>query len=148
MAKSKTIAEYKKWIWQKYVSPYIRLENSKNGYVKCFTCGIIKPIKEIHAGHWRHGNTKRTYFFEKNIQPQCMGCNYFKVGARDIYAVKLEEKYGYGILQEIIKMDDPKFLWTKKKLKAVEEEYKQKLNDIQNDYRIRGKNNGKQECPY
>lgn len=124
--KSKTIAEYKKDIWKKYVSPYIRLRDSINGFCKCITCGIIKPIKEIHAGHWRHGNTKKTYFFEKNIHSQCRSCNFFKDGARDVYAIKLEEKYGYGILQEINKMDDPKWIWTKEKLKVVEEEYKQK----------------------
>lgn len=126
MKKNKTIAKYKKEIWQKWVSPYIRLRDSKNGLCECITCEIIKPIKEIQAGHWRHGNTKKTYFFEKNIHAQCRSCNFFKDGARDIYAIKLEEKYGYGILQEIDKMDEPKFVWTIKELKRVEEEYKQK----------------------
>ena len=129
--KSKTIAEYKKDIWKKYTSPYIRLKDSNGDSVRCFTCGIVKSVKEIHAEHWRHGSTKKTYFFEKNIQPQCRSCNYFKAGARDIYAVKLEKKYGHGILQEIDKMDDPKFVWNMEKLRKVEIEYKEKLERLE-----------------
>jgi hypothetical protein len=125
-----TISKYKKKIWLKYVSPYIRLRDSKNGRVKCFTCGAVKPLKQIQAGHWLHGSTKKTYFFEPNINPQCISCNYFRDGARDIYAVKLEEKYGHGILQKIVAMDDPKFVWTMEKLRDVEGEYKKKYEDL------------------
>lgn len=128
--KTKTIAEYKKEIWQKLVSPYIRLRDSNGGFCKCITCGIVKPIKKIHAGHWRHGSTKKTYFYEKNIHSQCRSCNFFKDGARDVYAVKLEEKYGYGILQKIIKMDELEWLWTKEKLKKIEAEYENKLEKL------------------
>lgn len=127
-----TIAAYKKKVW-KLVSTYIRKKYADHqGYAKCITCGIRKPIRELHAGHFRHGSTKATFFFEKNIHPQCRSCNFYKDGARDVYAVKLEELYGHGILQEIDKLDDPRFVWTMEKLKSIEGEYKKKLKKYGN----------------
>ncbi len=132
-----TVSAYKKKIWKQYVSPYIRLRDTRGRYGgrygKCITCGERLTYKKGHAGHWRHGSTKRTYFFEKNIHIQCPSCNFYKDGARDVYAVKLEEKYGFGILQDIHAMDDPKWVWTIEKLKVVEEEYKQKLANLKDE---------------
>ena len=122
-----TITKYKKWIWENLTVPYIRKRDGKGDYGRCFTCGIVKSIKELHCGHWRHGSTKQTYYYEKNIHLQCRNCNFYRDGARDIYAVKLEKCYGYGILQEIDVMDKPGFVLTIEKLKKIEEEYKNKL---------------------
>lgn len=123
-----SVKEYRKKIWDNLVSPYIRKRDCDwKGDGFCITCGKPITYKTCHAGHFRHGVTKKTYFFEKNIHAQCKSCNFYKDGARDIYAVRLESKYGYGILQEIDKIDEPKFVWTIEKLKVVEEEYKNKL---------------------
>lgn len=127
------VSKYRKKIWKELVSPFIRLRDTIGGYGRCITCGMVVNYKEGHAGHWMHGVTKKTYFFDKNICLQCRSCNFYKDGARDIYAIKLEEKYGYGILQEIEKMNDPKFKWTIEKLKVVEDEYKIKLDNLKNE---------------
>lgn len=123
-------SSYRDKVWGNYVSPYIRLRDTNGGYGKCITCGKVISYKAGHAGHWRHGKLKATYFFEKNIHLQCSSCNTYKHGMRDVYAVKLEEKYGYGILQYINHLDDPKFIWTISKLKDVETEYKMKLKNL------------------
>jgi len=132
MARNKqTIAKYKKSIWSKYVSPYIRLRDTDRRFeIQCCTCKTKKHWKEMHAGHFKHGNTKKSYFYEKNVHGQCAGCNTFKGGELAIYAVFLEKKYGYGILQEINKMADENFTWNRTNLKEVEEEYKTKLEKL------------------
>ena len=131
MVKNDTIAKYKKRIWSKYVSPYIRLRDcDKHFNIKCCTCTEVRHWKKMHAGHFKHGNTKKSYFFEKNIHGQCPACNTYKGGELAIYCVFLEEKYGHGILQEINKLADDKFTWNWTTLKEVEEEYKTKLDKL------------------
>jgi hypothetical protein len=85
---------------------------------------------QIHSGHFIHGNTKRSYFFEKNIHAQCRSCNFYKDGARDLYALKLIEKYGDGIIQELHKINDDKRVWTVKEVLEIGEQYKVKLEKI------------------
>ena len=78
---------------------------------KCFTCSTQKPWKEMDAGHYKKRQHMGTRFNEKNVQTQCTACNRFKGGRMDIYAIRLEEKYGYGILQELeeLKKKDKKY---------------------------------------
>lgn len=54
-------------------SKYIRLKDANfQGYVKCVTCNVYRPYKEMHAGHYIHGKTKTLYFDERNVHPQCL----------------------------------------------------------------------------
>lgn len=82
----------RKKAWQTF-SLWIR--NRDKGV--CFTCGMKKPIKEMQAGHFIHRNALD--FDEYNINCQCKQCNIMKSGNLSIYAIKLEAKYGHGILQ-------------------------------------------------
>jgi hypothetical protein len=57
----------------------------------------------MHAGHYVHARkTNPVSYREENINCQCPGCNTFAHGRLDRYAVYLEKKYGYGILQELV----------------------------------------------
>ena len=95
-----TISKLKKKAW-KLFSQYIRQKYAIGGYVRCITCGKHGLIAEFHAGHFIHGNTKKTYFDERNVHPQCVGCNMYRSGHLAIYAIRLEELYGRGILQKL-----------------------------------------------
>jgi len=69
----------------------------------CFTCGKILGIKESQNGHYmsrRHTNTR---YDEDNCHCQCVSCNIFQNGNMQIYAIRLEEKYGQGILKELFR---------------------------------------------
>ena len=88
-------------IWKKF-SVYIRCRDANyQGYCVCITCGKVAPWKEMDAGHWLHGKFPGTWLNPKNVHAQCPQCNKYKDGARDIYAIRLEAKYGFGILQEL-----------------------------------------------
>jgi len=89
----KSLKWYHDKLW-KLFSIFIRQRDQG----KCFTCGVIKPWKQMQAGHFKH---RKLDYDERNINCQCPRCNKFLHGNLDIYAEKLEEKYGHGILQRL-----------------------------------------------
>lgn len=69
----------------------------------CFTCGKVGAIKEMQNGHYISRSHMNTRYDEKNCNTQCVGCNIFKKGNMDEYALKLIQVYGNGILEELNK---------------------------------------------
>ena len=65
----------------------------------CFTCGVKKHWKEMHAGHFKHG---RLDFDPMNVHCQCPGCNTYKHGNLGEYGVRLVKKYGLRRVQDLI----------------------------------------------
>ena len=87
--KKKTSAQLKKKL-DAIFSKYIRWKYAdKNGIVKCYTCSVSKPVKEIQNGHWIPRNNLATRFSEENCRPQCVACNMFQKGKPDVFAVNL-----------------------------------------------------------
>jgi hypothetical protein len=83
-------------------SKYIRLSYSDGrGNCRCFTCDAVKPIAEMDCGHFVSRQHKSTRWMEKNCHPQCRFCNRYNEGRKDVYAVRLIEKYGPNILLEL-----------------------------------------------
>jgi hypothetical protein len=58
-----------------YFSRYIRIYHSHEGKCTCYTCGDIKPIKEVDNGHYMKRQHKNTRYHENNCRPQCKTCN-------------------------------------------------------------------------
>ena len=87
----------------KVFSEYIRRKYANSvGEVQCITCGILRHWKDsMDAGHYIPRNHMATRYSEKNVHPQCRGCNRFGGGRYDVYALKLQEIYGKDILQEL-----------------------------------------------
>lgn len=73
-------------------SLYIRHKYAQDGMVRCYTCSVSKPIKEIQNGHFVPRNILATRFLEDNCRPQCVGCNMFQRGRPDEFAAKLERE--------------------------------------------------------
>ena len=95
---------------------------------KCVTCGERLDWKyEAQAGHYIHGNTKPTYFDERNVHPQCVSCNMYRSGCLDKYALYLESKYGIGILQELAAKSRSKVGFKRVELEQLADEYKEKI---------------------
>ena len=86
----------------KHFSLYIRTKYaSKNGIVKCVTCGKVDHYKKMHAGHYVTRNYLATRWDERNVFPQCPGCNIWGGGKHDEYALFLIDTFGPNILQEL-----------------------------------------------
>jgi len=97
----KSISKLKKEL-DKWFSLYIRLRDSENGLIQCFTCGTVKNYKSgMQNGHFQSRSHLATRFCEINCQPQCVGCNMFKQGEQYKFALALDAKYGEGTAEEL-----------------------------------------------
>lgn len=106
-------------------SKYIR----KRDNYTCFTCGIKKVEGErgMQNGHFIPRQYNNTRYDERNCNAQCYACNMLYGGQPDIYALRLQEKYGEGILKELNATRNKVKQWTVPELEKLIEEYKQKL---------------------
>jgi len=122
------LSNLEKNVWKKF-SLHIRLKYAdQNGYVSCYTCGENKHYKEMQAGHYIKRSRKMLKFDERNVRPQCQRCNLFLDGNQDAFAVRLEQEYGYGILQELDKVKWQEKRFTRKELLDLSDKYEQKRN--------------------
>ena len=84
-------------------SQYIRKRDMDGmGYIKCISCGKKDIFEHMDAGHYipkTYGLS--IYFHEKNVHPQCTGCNRFRRGNLTAYAIALRKRYGESILEEL-----------------------------------------------
>ena len=97
----KPISKLKKEL-DKWFSLYIRLRDSENGLIQCFTCGTVKNYKSgMQNGHFQSRSHLATRFCKINCQPQCVGCNMFKQGEQYKFALALDAKYGEGTAEEL-----------------------------------------------
>ena len=83
-------------------SQYIRLSNSKNGNCTCVTCGKVGDWKNggMQAGHFMSRKHYSTRWDERNVKPQCVGCNMFKAGEQYRFSLYLGGKLSEELLQE------------------------------------------------
>ena len=93
----------------------------------CVTCGIVKPIDELQAGHYHDKAVSNPdlYFSEKNVSAQCPRCNLFLSGNKTAYAYYLTKKYGIGILEELMTLKNKAVKWTLEDYENRIKHYKQ-----------------------
>lgn len=96
MKKPKTISKLKKDA-DRVFSIFIRTRDKG----RCFTCGVVKPIKQMQNGHYISRTYSNTRYDLQNCHCQCVGCNIFRKGNMDEYAIALTQKYGPDILNEL-----------------------------------------------
>jgi hypothetical protein len=86
----------------KVFSEYIRRKDAdENGYVRCYTSGKIFHWKDIQCGHFISRRHLSTRWYEKNAKPQSVAENMFNQGNGPVFARRLIEQYGPGILEEL-----------------------------------------------
>ena len=102
-------------------------------YGVCISCSVYRPIGELQSGHFYsriHDYTTALLTHEENLNLQCVPCNYYKRGNPQGYASGLVRKYGVDILGLLEKAKKKDTYWGIKALKALLEEYKEKLSNI------------------
>ena len=84
-------------------SEFIRRRDSdKDGNCRCCTCGVVRPWKEMHAGHYVGREARNTRWEEKNVHAQCPSCNTFHEGRKPEYTLFLQKKYGTEIVEQLV----------------------------------------------
>lgn len=107
----------------KVCSAYIR----KRDNFTCFTCGKKLDKYTSQAGHFIHGKHTPIYFNEFNLSCQCIICNHFKSGNRDIYLRKIQKKYGIKKGDELLAQRDKVKYWKVKELEEIITHYTKEL---------------------
>lgn len=99
----------------------IRWKDAKNGFNKCYTCKKWYPIQQLAAGHWKHGKCD---FEEWNIRRQCIFCNNFQSGQRDIFMRNLQREYGVEKVDQFEALAEIKGnYYTEEELKKIIKKY-------------------------
>lgn len=100
--KKKGISYYKKKA-DGIFSEYIRRSAANfSGYVDCVSCGRTLPWNRgIDAGHFVSRKVLKTRYDERNVHPQCKGCNGFKSGNMINYYQWMESNYSKEVIDEL-----------------------------------------------
>jgi hypothetical protein len=126
--KAQTISDLKAKVW-KVFSIYIRSKDKDfRDNIPCFTCDRVDHWRSFDAGHYIPKSTggAALYFHEKNVHPQCTGCNRFRHGNLTVYALRLQQKYGTGVLEELHKLRGQQ--WNRKELERLLAHYTSLIN--------------------
>ncbi len=93
----------------------------------CVTCKV-RPTTQ--CGHWKHNSDKPNqqlggnalWYDLRNLAGQCTVCNCYNSGELDEFGLYLEEKHGFGILQELQRLYNTPKKWTILELLQLAEE--------------------------
>lgn len=112
---------------------YIRLKDSVNGKVACYTCGKIFDVIEIQAGHYWERNTSPLRFDESNVKPQCGICNCSVFGSKgkpQEFAAHLVKEYGGDHLEKLDMLKKVSMQWKTNKLQELIDNYTLSVKQI------------------
>ena len=128
--KAKTHAQLKKEldaVFSKYIRWYYA---DANGMVECYTCGQVKPVKEMQCGHFQSRRHTSTRWHENNCRPQDARCNMFAQGEQYLFGQKLKAEIGEEAVEEVIQLAHKSVKYSKADLEYLIDLYKEKLKDI------------------
>jgi len=119
----------KAWEW---FSRYYRLKNSnKEGFCVCYTCGVMKAWNDgMQTGHLLDGRNNAILLCEEAVRCQCVGCNMFKSGNKEVYIPKFIDEMGREAYDSLIRIKNTPVKRNKREWEELEAEYKQKARDI------------------
>lgn len=123
--KLKSVSYYKKRA-DKAFSLFIRRRDN----FTCFTCDLVGNNRNIQCGHFIPRQYGWTRYDERNNNAQCYACNMLYNGQAAEYALRLQKKYGDGIIQELNSRRKEEKRFTPQELKAIEEKYTEKLKTL------------------
>jgi len=113
-------------------SQYIRQsEADKNGNVTCFTCDKRGNWKSFDCGHYVSRSYKSTRWDEQNTASQCVSCNRFHEGVKDVFALNLQKKYGDDILEKLNQKKNQIKKFSEYELQEMIALYKDKVAELQ-----------------
>ena len=108
-------------------SQWVRLSNADNNKnCICVTCNKTFFWKEIQAGHFISRKHYSTRWDERNVLPQCAGCNIFRYGEQYKYSLFLGKEVSevlYLKSKELIK-------FTNYELEEMTNDYSQRLKQL------------------
>lgn len=111
----------------KAFSEFIRRRDEPNG---CITCGVRKPWKEMHCGHWLSRSYTAIRWNEANCWGQCPQCNVFCHGKPDEFWLAMEKKIGRGTMDILLALRLKPYKLMRSDLLELIEIYTQKIKAL------------------
>jgi len=109
---------------QKIFNAYIRQRDSQDGYFTCISCGQVKDISVMDAGHYVPVNgSSALRFDEYNVNGECKSCNGFDQFHLIGYRRNLIDKVGE---RKVIELEQQHRLikkWSRTELNEIIETY-------------------------
>ena len=124
----KTFYPTEKTTWSNF-SKSVRLQHVETVlspdrfFARCVTCGRLKHVKELHAGHWQKRTCRATKFDRKNVHCQCVLCNEHRKGEEIKHEEYILKTYGQEVVDDIKERASyPYFKIPKEALKIINDE--------------------------
>lgn len=111
----------------KVFSMYIRKRDANGEYFKCISCGKIKSVSQMHAGHFMSRRHLTTRYNEQNVNGQCNYCNTYDQGQQHAHGKAIDKKYGEGTADKLYTLAHTKSKLTQMWYLNAIIQYKEKL---------------------
>ena len=109
---------------QKVFNAYIRQRDSEDGYFTCISCGQVKAIDLMDAGHYVPvKGSSALRFDEYNVNGECKRCNGFDQFHLIGYRRNLIDKVGERKVKELEQQHRLIKKWSRYELQAIIEYY-------------------------
>lgn len=130
MTKPKSVASLKKEL-DGIFSAFIRLRDADNsGTVTCFVTGERIFWKDADAAHWIVRAKMATRYDERNVHACSIDSNRFDPDHTQVYSVRLSERYGEGIADELISKASGLQKFTRPEMEGMIMNYKRKVKEL------------------
>lgn len=114
------MADYREQL-DRVFSTYIRvLYADFQGYVRCYTCGVVLPWQEAQCGHFIRRGHSSVRFDERNCRPQCSNCNEFRGGMEESFEEHLRDDLGDEEVDALIELG-------RQEKQFTDDEYREKI---------------------
>ena len=105
-------------------------------HFKCISCGEIKPIEYMDAGHYYSVKVAPGLRFdEDNAHSQCNFCNRFLYGNLKKYAINLVKKIGPQRFSELIQRKAEYqrngHKWSRSEVEDIRDYYREKVRELE-----------------
>lgn len=127
--KKKKLSHYKKKAWDIF-SKFIRLRDSRNGYVLCCTCPVLIPWKKAQASHFIDGRMNSILFDERGVNSSCYSCNVCKHGNKVEYFRFMQEKHGDKVIDDLRLKSKQLIIYKQADYEGIYERYKGKVEEL------------------
>jgi hypothetical protein len=100
------------------------------GTVRCYTCDTALHWKRSHCGHYIPRTESPTRHDERNLRPQCVGCNTFRSGMPHEYRRRLCDEIGADAVKELEADSRVKWKWDRESLMEQITYYREAVKEM------------------
>ena len=109
---------------QKVFNSYTRKRDSQNGYFTCISCGSVKDVESMDAGHYVPvKGSSALRFDEYNVNGECKSCNGFDQFHLIGYRRNLINKIGEGMVLHLENQHRLVKKWSRSELNEIIQKY-------------------------